>query len=325
MSMEVNGSLDRKHTKRRKSEQEEKNETKKKRKGRIADEESELASPQKKHRSRATKSQPEGEAQARSLPGPAPTAQKSPFYLQTSSLYLSIAPIAQSHPLAALCAEHISPLLLSYYPPFHGVLISYSNPRLSSDPHDSSARDGRQKAFARSVDEYAATFVWLTAEFLVFRPQRGDVLEGYVNLQSENSISLIYWNFFNASIERRSLPKKWKWIPGGSLIAGGKKKLQQARTEGIPSEDGMAQEHEEGEALDLAMQDDLGYWQDGNGQKVNGLVRFYVKDVETSRSADRENGFLGIEGSISEPAEDHIRAGKGRLTNGSVFGGGGPT
>ncbi|KAH8687894.1 hypothetical protein BGZ60DRAFT_394761, partial [Tricladium varicosporioides] len=58
----------------------------------------------------------------------------SPFHIQTSSLYLPLAPISQSYPLEGLCAEHLSPLLLTYYPPFEGILLSYHNPRMSEAP-----------------------------------------------------------------------------------------------------------------------------------------------------------------------------------------------
>lgn len=41
-----------------------------------------------------------------------------------------------------------------------------------------------------------------------------------------------------------------------------------------------------------------GYFEDGNGQKVGGLIRFRIVHVETSKSADRETSFVGIEGSL---------------------------
>ena len=303
--------------KHRKSEGEEKREKRKKRKRKTAEGEAELGSPTKRH-----KSKPNTEAQAQVPSIPTPTAGTSPFYLQTSSLYLPIAPIAQTRPLPALCAEHISPLLLSYYPPFHGVLMSYSNPRLSSSPHDISSTDGRQKAFARSIDEYAATFVWLTAEFLIFRPQRGDVVEGFVNLQSENSIGIVYWNFFNASIERKNLPREWSWVPGGMSVdrRRGPQKLKKGERGKIKS-GGEEELMVDGMEPEVRVEDDLGYWQDGNGKRVERLIRFYVKSVETSRSADREHGFLGVEGSMLDPEEDIAGARGGRLTNGSIFGG----
>jgi hypothetical protein len=45
-----------------------------------------------------------------------------------------LAPISQLHSLAGICAEHLSPLILTYYPPFKGVVLSYSNAQLSKHP-----------------------------------------------------------------------------------------------------------------------------------------------------------------------------------------------
>lgn len=64
---------------------------------------------------------------------------------------------------------------------------------------------------AQSIGEYGVSYVWLTCEFLVFRPERGTALEGKVHLQNESIISLMCYNYFNAAIESDYLPKDWKW------------------------------------------------------------------------------------------------------------------
>ncbi|KAG9735711.1 hypothetical protein KCU73_g10440, partial [Aureobasidium melanogenum] len=48
----------------------------------------------------------------------------SPFVKQTSSFYLPLSPIYHAFPVDGLCAEHISPLLLTYHPPLRGVILS---------------------------------------------------------------------------------------------------------------------------------------------------------------------------------------------------------
>jgi len=117
-----------------------------------------------------------------------------PFVQQTTSFYLALSPIAHDFPLDGLCAEHISPLLLTYYPPMKGVVLSYSDPRLSEAPEKRGVQIKKEKrsktVLGRSVDEYAVTYVWLTVDFLLFKPQRGTVLEGYVNLQNESILGL---------------------------------------------------------------------------------------------------------------------------------------
>lgn len=220
----------------------------------------------------------------------------SSFYKQTSSLYLALPPISQEYALYGLCAEHLSPLILTYYPPFHGVIMSYSNARLSSEP-DSESRP----AYARAIDEYAASFIWLTADFIVFKPQKGDVIEGWINLQNESNIGLLCLNFFNATIEKRRLPKGWKWMSGG--MKPFRKRNMNKAAESADKSVAEDQEVPNGAEEDI-VEDAQGYFQDERGKKVEGLIRFKVKDLETSRSIDRETGFLNIEGTMLGKEEE---------------------
>ncbi len=214
----------------------------------------------------------------------------SPFYKQTSSLYLPVPPISQTHALQGLCAEFLSPLILTYYPPLHGVIISYSSASLSSDPNPKS-----KPAYARAVDEYAASFVWLTADFVVFMPQKGNVIEGWINLQNESNIGLLCLNFFNATIERKRLASGWKWI-SGNMKPLAKRKLKKAAN-GADAETVEGVEACEG-GEENNLEDAQGYFEDARGKRVEGLIRFKVKDLETSSSMDRETVFLNIEGTM---------------------------
>ena len=235
------------------------------------------------------------------------SADISPFHQTSASFYLPLSPIGQLYPLRTLCAEHISPLLLTYYQPLHGVVLSYGNPRLSANGEDPTSTDGRQKTYARSIDEYAAPFVWLTADFLVLDPQRGDVCEGYISIQNESSIGLICWNFFSASIERVRLPKDWKWISKGNTQKW-KQKLKR------PSQDDDMDIDEDQDGDDTTrvqsayVEQGAGYYVDGNENKVSGLIRFRVVDVDTSAGTSREFDFMSVLGTmLSEAEEKHLR------------------
>ena len=222
----------------------------------------------------------------------------SPFHLQTSSLYLPLAPVSQKHPLEGICAEHISPIVLTYYPPFNGVVLSYNNPRLSEKAYC----DDGDSTLLKNIDEYAVSWAWVTAEFLLFKPEKDTWLEGYVNLQNEGHIGLVCWNLFNASIERKRLPEDWNWV-------------------------GVEDEERGEEAVEMYAQHGVGYFVDGEGNKVDGMVRFRVKEIESSH--DRERGFLSIAGTmLDEERESELvesekakrnggRDGAGRLLGGS--------
>jgi DNA-directed RNA polymerase I subunit RPA43 len=201
-------------------------------------------------------------------------ATASPFHTQTATLYLPLAPISQRNPLEGLCAEHLSPLILTYYPPLSGVILSYSNARMSEDPFG----DDGSETLLQCIDEFAVSWAWLTATFLLFKPGRGELLEGYINLQNEGHLGLVCWNLFNASIERQRLPTEWKWV--------GVEEAATTTNKGL-SDDG--ENYAEG---------GIGYYVDGNGAKIEGTIKFRVKDIESSH--DRERGFLSIEGTMLE-------------------------
>lgn len=297
MSVEIDSpQLGRKKHGKVKNQDVEKSEKKRKRNA-VDEVELDLGSPTKKHKSSQRPKSPK----ARARPVPPPRGELvSPFHQQTSSFYLPLPPISQKHALQGICAEHISPLILTYYLPFHGVIISYSNARLSTDPQI----EASNPAYSRAIDEYAPSFIWLTADFVVFKPSQGSVVEGYVNLQSESTLGLLCLNFFSASIERRRLPREWKWITGG-MKAPGRAKLKKAPNDASDS-DGIAMDKDD--AAGQTLEDTEGYFQDQEGKKIEGLLHFRVKNVDTSKSMDRETGFVSIEGTmLSEDEERQLQ------------------
>ncbi|KAL8915803.1 MAG: hypothetical protein Q9172_006653 [Xanthocarpia lactea] len=226
--------------------------------------------------------------------------ENSPFHQQTASLYLPLPPIAQSHPLQGICAEHLSPLILTYYPPLRGVIISFHNARLSSDAQQDPSV-GNEPVLAQAIDEYAAPHVWVVVDFLLFKPQRGNAIEGWINLQNEGNIGLVCWNFFNATIERKRLPEDWKWIPGGLDVGGSRRKK---KLKGSERSDPVDVDHEEDHPQINGVHDIEGHFEDGDGRRIQGLIHFMVKDVESSRSSGGDTGFLSIEGTLLEEVEE---------------------
>lgn len=180
----------------------------------------------------------------------------SPFRLINATMYVPLSPISISptHASASLIAEHLAPLLLTYYPPFQGIVLAYSNGSISENPpvpgqvHSSSSSqpdfdNPKPLTLALTANEYGVLYLYLTATFLVFSPQKGQVLEGWVNVQSEGFVGAIAYNLFSVGIERKRVPKSWKWIPPGAdedevYEAGDKKKGYVSATSG--DEDGSA-------------------------------------------------------------------------------------
>ncbi|PYH64074.1 DNA-directed RNA polymerase I subunit RPA43 [Aspergillus vadensis CBS 113365] len=203
----------------------------------------------RKHESDATSSK-KSSKKSQSKPSTStskPTTPDSPYTLTTATLYLPLSPISISptHALASLLAEHLSPLLLTYYAPLKGIVLAYSNASISSTPPPTStnivnAEDPnlpQPLTLARTAGEYGVLYVYLTATFLVFRPQRGQILEGWVNVQSEGFLGAIVLNLFSVGIERKRLPPSWKWIPPGEELEEEQQQQQTSTNSATEKED----------------------------------------------------------------------------------------
>lgn len=147
----------------------------------------------------------------------------SPIQHITTSFYLALSPCAYNDPVGGLLAEHISPHLLSYYPPLNGVLLGFENARISESQDE--VVEGPSDVLARSFNEYAVSFLWLTCDFVIFRPAPGTYLEGEINLQNEGLLGLICFNYFNVSIPKENMPSDWTW--NGQTWSDGEGKLDQ--------------------------------------------------------------------------------------------------
>ena len=266
------------------------------------------------------------------------TAPDSPYTLTTATLYLPLSPISISptHALASLLAEHLSPLLLTYYPPLKGIVLAYSNASISSTPPtvaSSSSGSGAQDfnpqplTLATSANEYGVLYVYLTATFLVFRPQKGQILEGWVNVQSEGFLGAVVLNLFSVGIERKRLPTDWKWVPPGeesdnsnntSTENSGNIKTDEDSDASEKPSFNAEKEHFQPVSLasdanplsettgtendeDAAVE---GYFQSVSGHRVRGTVKFRVLDIDVIPGTDRERGFMSIEGTMLSPEEE---------------------
>jgi len=258
-----------------------------------------------------SESQPQTAVQSTLIINNSTEDNHSPFVTITAALQLPLSPQAYGYPIAGLCTEHISPHLLTYYPPFDGILISYSNPRISESiniqthppsylepppPRDktesSKSQAERQQeettiplVLATSMDEYAAPMIWLIADFALLRPERGSTLKGSVRVQNQSWLGLMCWNYFNAGIPKVRLPKGWKWIDDHD-------------NQDIDEDD----EEEAGEKKNDDSQ--LGYWINGDGKKVEGVVEFRLRDFESAHGTDRDRGFISLEGTLLSEEED---------------------
>ncbi|KAA8904569.1 hypothetical protein FN846DRAFT_952589 [Sphaerosporella brunnea] len=211
-----------------------------------------------------------------------------PYHLTTVSLYLSLAPrysyypektfshllvrsasseqaahLRSLSPITGVQKHHLDPLLMTYYEPVDGVVIAYDNIRFESEC-------GRINA------EAPYPHVWTTVDLLVWRPHKGMVLQGYVNLQSASHIGLLVDNTWNVSIPLARIPEGWKY-----------------------TESDGAEEMEVDEAEETAATAE-GSWVNEKGEKVEGQLKFEVESVKAGGSIFIMEGSLLNQGKIKK-------------------------
>jgi DNA-directed RNA polymerase I subunit RPA43 len=268
----------------------------------------------------------------------------SPFQLITSTLYLPLSPISISptHALSSLLVEHVSPLLLTYYPPLRGIILAYSNPSISSCPPSTSSPPSKSQdlnpqplTLATTANEYGVLYVYLTATFLIFRPERGQTLEGWINVQSEGFLGAVVFNLFSVGIERSRLPAGWKWVPPGQNQDSRGDRMDTSSESGYPTTANTTEAEEsdsdkenhfkplpssasvnfDDPAATLAEEEDeasSGYFQTPSGKRVRGTIRFRVKDIDVIPGSDKDKGFLSIEGTMLNEEEEAKLVGEER-------------
>ncbi|KIX07709.1 uncharacterized protein Z518_02363 [Rhinocladiella mackenziei CBS 650.93] len=249
----------------------------------------------------------------------------SSFYSTRLSLYLSIPAIALEASSSSILAMHLAPLLLTYFPPAKGVVLGFSDPVLSAKPDTGinlpllPPRNGeipsQGEVWARTADEFGVCWIWLTATFLVFRPQRGDELYGWTNVASEGFVGLVSYNYFQTAVGKPRIPADWNWHGPTKEQAGkNKKKAKKGR---LRDGDGVSQAREEDtqeepqsgdlSSFHVPIGDDVGFFADSTGSKISETLKFRVVDTEMVPAHDRHKWALQIDGTLlDEEAERQV-------------------
>lgn len=215
----------------------------------------------------------------------------------------------------------LPPLLLTYFPPVGGVVLSIHDPVLSATPqttlnqpllppHGSGGAKDPLHTLPKVGDEFGVCWAWFTVTLLVYSPQRGDELEGWTNAMSEGFIGLVCYNYFQTSIAKSRIPKAWSW-------SGPTRETRQRKTprkgklndgEG-PSQDSQYDSQETIVAReDDAIDGTAGTFLDEDGSKISERLQFRVVDLEMIPAQERGQLALQVEGTLlSEKEETRAR------------------
>ncbi|KIW70321.1 hypothetical protein PV04_02604 [Phialophora macrospora] len=241
----------------------------------------------------------------------------SSFYSTRSSLYLPIPAVSLESSTSSVLATHLAPLLLTYFPPVQGIVLAFSSPVLSAKPDSginlpllpprSGDVEARPEIFAATADEFGVCWAWLTATFLVFRPQKGDELYGWTNVTSEGFVGLVSYNYFQTAVGKARIPGDWKWNgPSREEAQQNRKKGRRGRLRGEDGADGTQEQNTQDtdatvvETLSsqISLGEDVGHFADADGAKIKSTLKFRVVDTEAVPAHDRNKWSLQIDGTL---------------------------
>lgn len=198
------------------------------------------------------------------------------FQTFSTSLYLSLAPCHIQNPVNGIKSQHLDPMIMTYLPKAKGVVLSYSNIALSQDNQlvDS---EGNPILVARTADSSPYVFLWVDVDFLVWKPEVNDVLEGYVYMQTASHIGLLVHDTFNASIKYFNIPSDWQFVPSQA--------------------DEYVDDEASTEKLDSKFKS-FGHWVDGSNAKIEGKLTFTIKTIHTTGRV------VSVEGTLVQPGAE---------------------
>lgn len=183
---------------------------------------------------------------------------------------------------------------MTYFPSVEGVVLSYSNLRLLGKDEDLNVQPG-EAVMAKVMYDSPFSYLWIAVDFLVWRPQAGDKVEGWVNLQSPSHIGLLIHDTFNASIKREAIPSDWYFEP----LQADEEAEYDENSELADTVDAAAAELEKTEQAVANKTKQqfkgpkvLGHWFDANGTRVEGKLKITIRSVNVNGK------FITVQGAL---------------------------
>jgi DNA-directed RNA polymerase I subunit RPA43 len=256
---------------------------------------------------------------------PSDSIENTPFRTTRASLYVPCPAISLSTALPSLISTHLTPLLLTYYGPVSGVVLSITDVSVSSHAASEAGKplqlqqhlSSTSTQYALCADDFGVSFTWLTGTFTSFRPTLNTTLSGYINIASEGFIGLVLYNYFQVGIAKSRIPRSWRWTaPGGPKPSKKQPKKGRIRdSESVETENTQTSlttiPNSQGTlppSQTSPSSTSTGHWTkaDGTLLKESDLIEFRVVDIDVVPQNARDSARLGlqIEGTLLAEEEE---------------------
>ncbi|EJS41526.1 rpa43p [Saccharomyces arboricola H-6] len=206
------------------------------------------------------------------------------------ALYVSLAPMYLENPLQGIMKQHLNPLVMRYNNKVGGVVLGYQGLKIL-DANPLSKEDVSEKLIKVTPDTPFG-FTWCHVDLYVWQPQVGDVLEGYIFIQSASHIGLLIHDAFNASIKKNNIPTDWTFVH--NEVEEDADVVDTDENDGSRNNEDNKENYSGNNSLGKFSftNRSLGHWVDSNGEPIDGKLRFSVRNVHTTGRVVSVDGTL---------------------------------
>ncbi|SMN20732.1 similar to Saccharomyces cerevisiae YOR340C RPA43 RNA polymerase I subunit A43 [Maudiozyma saulgeensis] len=209
------------------------------------------------------------------------------------TLYLSLAPIYLQNPEQGIMKQHLNPMVMKYNNKVNGIILGYDNLEIV-DANPLAEESSSTTKLLKITPDTPYSFTWCTVELFVWQPQVGDILEGYVFIQSASHIGLLIHDAFNASIKKNNIPSDWTFIRNEEQVTEDTENQDESNTENQPK---------------VHKPHSMGYWVDANGEQIDGKLQFTVRNIFTTGRV------VSVEGTLLEDSFMENNAHRSQVAN----------
>ncbi|CCK70312.1 DNA-directed RNA polymerase I subunit RPA43 KNAG_0E00440 [Huiozyma naganishii CBS 8797] len=217
-------------------------------------------------------------------------------------LYVSLAPMYLETPLQGIMRQHLNPMVMKYNSKAGGVVMGYNNLEILDEAPEGEHADSVQ--LIKVTPDTPFSFTWCQVDLYVWQPQVGDILEGNIFIQSASHIGLLIHDSFNASIKKNNIPYEWVFVHNEE----NEHEDEDSRTnEGnVNSNDSNrpngGRNSTSGNA-GFRKNVSMGHWVDQNAQRIDGKLRFRVRNVYTTGRVVSVEGTLLDQNEMTSKSE----------------------
>lgn len=178
------------------------------------------------------------------------------IYKVPTSIYVSLSPIYAANLEAGVKAQHLDPLLMTYFGAAGGIVLEYFDVKVLGPSSATLQTTGKGALESKGKLSTKPVFVWVSVQFLVWKPRVGDTMEGWLDFEAPLQINLVVLGTFLVTVKKEQMPEGWVFI----------------RCEVTEDESSFIEP--------VRVQRSKGYWTDRHGTKIPNKLRFRVTSVD---------------------------------------------